>query len=112
MARALLRTLFLVSLAACACAAPALAGQEAFLRVDQLGYGALAPKRAYLMTNFDAAGTPFTVTGEAGAVVFSGTVGAATGSWSKAFPNVYPLDFDGLRPPGSSRLAPRGTGSP
>ena len=86
--------------ATCACAAPALGAQEAFVRVDQLGYAAPAPKRAYLMANFDAAGKPFTVSGEGGAVVFNGTVGQSAGSWSKTFPFVYPLDFDGLQAPG------------
>jgi endoglucanase len=112
MTRRLLRTSLLACLAACAFAAPAFAAQEAFVRVDQLGYGAIAPKRAYLMTNFDAAGTPFTVSSEGGPAVFSGTVGASAGSWSKSFPFVYPLDFDALQAPGRYTLAADGAGSP
>ena len=112
MVRRLLRTLALAALGACASAAPAAAAQEAFVRVDQLGYGALAPKRAYLMTNFDATGTAFTVSGEGGAGVFSGTVGQSTGSWSKTFPFVYPLDFDTLQAPGTYSLTAGGASSP
>jgi endoglucanase len=106
-----LRALGLACVAACASAAPALAVQEAFVRVDQLGYGALAPKRAYLMTNFDATGTPFSVSTEGGPAVFSGTVGASSGSWSKTFPFVYPLDFDTLQAPGRYILTAAGAGS-
>jgi endoglucanase len=112
MPRTLRRTLVLACLALCAHAAPALAAQEAFVRVDQLGYGALAPKRAYLMANFDAAGTQFTVSGKGGAVVFSGTVGQSARSWSKTFPFVYPLDFDSLQAPGRYTVAAGGASSP
>ncbi len=111
MMRRLLTTLLLAGAGACALAAPALAADEAFVRVDQLGYGALAPKRAYLMANFDAAGTPFTVSGEGG-TVFSGTVGQSTGSWSKSYPFVYALDFDALHAPGRYTITAGGAGSP
>jgi len=95
----------LAAVLACALGAPALAAQEAFVRVDQVGYGALAGKRAYLVANFDETGSPFTVDAEGGAVAFSGTVGRAAGSWSKAFPFVYPLDFDGLHATGRFTVA-------
>ena len=85
--------------------APALAAQEAFVRVDQVGYGAQAQKRAYLMSSFDETGAPFTVLHEGGTVAFAGTVGQAAGSWSKAFPFVYPLDFDGVSATGSYTVA-------
>ncbi len=112
MLRKLLRPLVLACVAACGYTAPALAAQEAFVRVDQLGYGALAPKRAYLMANFDAAGTQFTVSGEGGAVLFSGTVGQSARSWSKTFPFVYPLDFDSLQAPGRYTIAAGAASSP
>jgi endoglucanase len=83
----------------------ALAAQEAFVRVDQVGYPSQAPKRAYLMSNFSETGAAFTVRDEGGTAVFSGTVGAATGSWSKAFPDVYPLEFDALSAGGRYRVA-------
>jgi endoglucanase len=110
MRRRLLTTLLLAFAVACALAAPAVAANEAFLRVDQLGYGALAPKRAYLMANFDATGTPFTVSGEGG-TVFTGTVGQTAGSWSKTYPFVYALDFDTLQAPGRYTLTAGGAGS-
>ncbi len=108
----LLATLALTGGVLCALAAPAPAAQEAFVRVNQVGYGALAPKRAYLMSNFDETGAPFTVSDEHGAVVFSSTVGQAAGSWSKAFPDVYALDFDGLQATGRYTLAVGGAVSP
>jgi len=77
-------------------AGPAAAAPEAFVRVDQGGYPALGPKRAYLMANFAEAGAPWSVSSEAGAVVAQGTVGGSTGSWSHAFPDVYPIDFDAV----------------
>ena len=108
----LLGALALACGAVCALAGPALAAQEVFVRVDQVGYGAHSPKRAYLMSNFDEVGAPFTVADEHGAVVFSGTVGAAAGSWSKTFPDVYALDFDGLQASGRYTLAVGGAVSP
>ncbi|HXB15898.1 MAG TPA: glycoside hydrolase family 9 protein [Solirubrobacteraceae bacterium] len=93
-------------------AAPASAGQEAFVRVNQVGYGALAPKRAYLMSNFDETGAPFAVKDEGGSTVLTGTVGQPAGSWSKAFPDVYPLDFDGVQVPGRYTLTVAGVSSP
>src|SRR4051794_10477540 len=85
--------------------ASASAAQEAFVRVDQVGYGAQAPKRAYLMSSFDDTGAPFTVVREGGTVAFTGIVGQAGDSWSKTFPFVYPLDFDGLQATGRYTLA-------
>jgi hypothetical protein len=98
--------------ALCAVAAPALAAQEAFVRVNQVGYPATAPKRAYLMSSSGAAGMPFTVRDEGGSTVFTGTVGQPSGSWSKAFPDVYALDFDGLQASGRYTIATDGAVSP
>ncbi len=78
------------------------------MRVDQLGYGALASKRAYLMSDSDQTGAAFKLTAEGGGVAFAGTVGATLGSWSKAFPFVYALDFDGLQAPGRYTLSVAG----
>ncbi|HEY2718154.1 MAG TPA: glycoside hydrolase family 9 protein, partial [Solirubrobacteraceae bacterium] len=78
-------------------AAPATA--SAFVRVDQAGYAAGAGKRAYLMAHRDETGAPFTVLSvPSGTAVYSGAVGASTGSWSKRFGHVYALDFDPLMP--------------
>ncbi len=80
--------------------APAVAAQEAFVRVDQAGYPAAGPKRAYVISSFDEQGAPYRVAGEAGETVASGTLGGPTGSWSKSFPDVYAVDFDGVSTPG------------
>ncbi|MGO9490600.1 MAG: glycoside hydrolase family 9 protein [Solirubrobacteraceae bacterium] len=79
---------------------PAQASQEAFVRVNQVGYPSSGPKRAYLMSSVSQTGSTFTVQAEGGGTVLTGTVGASSGSWSKSFPDVYPLDFDGLTAPG------------
>lgn len=87
---------------ACALSSPgvAAAAQEAFVRVDQAGYPALGPKRAYVMASFSEKGAPYAVKTEAGASVATGTIGDSTGSWSGSFPDVYAIDFDALSAPG------------
>jgi endoglucanase len=73
---------------------------SAFVRVNQVGYEAAASKRAYLMATGSEAGASFTV--KAGTTtVFTGTVGADLGKWSKTYPHVYPLDFDALTAAGT-----------
>src|SRR5947209_18065377 len=93
-------------------AEPASAAQQAFVRVNQVGYGALAPKRAYLMSNFSETGAPYLVKDETGSTVLTGTVGQPAGSWSQGFPDVYPLDFDGVQAPGRYTLVVGGASSP
>ncbi len=83
--------------------AAALAG-SAFVRVNQVGYPATAPKRGYLMSRRDETGATFSVRSTEGAVVFSGTVGASLGAWSGRFKNVYALDFDAVQTPGTYTL--------
>ena len=95
-----------------AAATSASAAQEAFLRVNQVGYSSTAPKRAYLMSNFDENGAAFAVKDESGTTVLTGTVGQSSGSWSTAFPDVYALDFDGVQAPGRYTLAVPGAVSP
>ena len=73
----------------------------AFVRVDQVGYVASAPKRAYLMTRAAAADATFTLY-QGGTVVAGPTpVGADLGAWSRRFGHVYALDFDDLRDAGT-----------
>ena len=75
------------------------------LRVDQVGYAAGAPKRAYLMSRDDATGAAFSVApAPGGAPLFSGTVGASLGSWSRRYGHVYALDFDAVQTPGTYTL--------
>ena len=56
---------------------------RAYIRVDQVGYQANAPKRAYVLSTKPQAGVCFTrARTRARTVVFSGTVGPALGRWS------------------------------
>jgi endoglucanase len=89
-------------------ASPAWAANSAFIRVNQVGYPTGAPKRAYLMSHKPASGETFTVRSGEGAAVFTGTVGASAGSWSKRFPYVYPLDFNSLTAPGTYTVSVSG----
>ncbi len=98
-------------LALLASSAPARAGepQQAFVRVNQVGYVTDAAKRAYVITTFPDSGAPFTVQRPDGTVVLDGTLGASAGAWSSKFPDVYPVDFDSLQASGSYRLVLAGT---
>jgi endoglucanase len=82
---------------------------EAVVRVDQVGYPTSGAKRAYLMSSIAETGASFTVRrGTNGAAVSTATVGPSDGSWSKAFPYVYPLDFDSLATAGSYYVSVEG----
>jgi endoglucanase len=82
---------------------------EAFVRVDQVGYASGAAKRAYLMSSVDETGATFTVRRRSdGAALFTAEVGSSRGSWSHAFPYVYPLDFDSLQVSGSYYISVEG----
>jgi len=67
---------------------------SAFVRVNQIGYPAASSKRAYLMSSVAETGATFAVKNAAAATLFSGPIGGKLGSWSKAFPFVYALDFN------------------
>jgi len=81
---------------------------QAFIRVNQLGYPTGAPKRAYLMSKKPETGATFTVRAGEGPTVFSGTVGVSLGAWSGHFKDVYALDFDALRTPGTYMISVEG----
>jgi endoglucanase len=93
--------------AAPASSAPAATG-SAFVRVNQVGYPAAGPKRAYLMSSAAETGATFAVTTAAGATVLSGPVGANLGKWSTAYPNVYALDFTAVTAAGSYTITVSG----
>ena len=79
-------------------------GDSAFVRVNQIGYESTASKRAYLLSTGSEAGASFTV--QAGSTtVFTGSVGADLGKWSKTYKHVYPLDFDALTTAGTYTIA-------
>ena len=79
------------------------------MRVNQAGYEAGAPGRAYLMSTAPAAGATFSVLDAAGAVAARHPVGARLGVWSHSPSRryrVYALDF--LLPPArATRSGPR-----
>ena len=81
------------------------AAPRAYIRVDQVGYQANAPKRAYVLSKKAEAGAGFTVLDQSSAVVFTGTVGPALGRWSSRAGEVYPLDFGALETPGTYTIA-------
>ncbi len=85
--------------------------RAAFVRVNQVGYPPEAAKRAYVIANFSDTGAPFEIERSDGTVVVSGHLGVSDGSWSSAFPQVYPIDFDQLQASGSYRIV-LGGGSP
>jgi endoglucanase len=96
----------LSALALCSPAATVAASSSAFVRVDQAGYSSSGPKRAYLMAHRTETGAPFSIARDSdGVVVYSGVVGASTGSWSKRFGAVYALDFDSALQAGEYTLA-------
>jgi endoglucanase len=70
------------------------ASGRAFVRVNQIGYPAAAPKRAYLMASADESGAVFRVVDSDGTTLYTAPIGPSLGSWSAAYPFVYPLDFD------------------
>src|SRR5437867_9337373 len=72
-----------------------------FVRVNQVGYPTGGAKRAYLMSAVDATGAAFIVKNASGAVIFSGQAGGSLGSWSRTYPFVHPLDFDGVNAAGT-----------
>jgi endoglucanase len=61
------------------------------VRVNQIGYEAGLPARAYVMTTNAKASARFAIKDSGGNVVLSGSVGAALGAWGKF--TVYPIDF-------------------
>jgi endoglucanase len=81
--------------------------QSALIRVNQVGYVANAPKRAYLMSSASEAGAAFSIRNSAGTSVLSGTIGSSVGSWG-TFPDVYAIDFDSVSTAGVYTIAVTG----
>src|SRR5215813_634177 len=65
-------------------------GESAFIRVNQVGYVASAPKRAYLMATASEAGATFNVRNSTGTAMLTASIGASLGSWG-SFPDVYAI---------------------
>ncbi len=87
-------------------------GNPTALRVDQVGYGAGEAKQAYLMSGVAAPGAPFAVVDDSGTTVFAGKAGASRGTWNDQYTAVHPLDFTGLRRPGTYRIKAGASVSP
>ena len=84
------------------------AATDAFVRVDQVGYAASAPKRAYLMARVPAGGATFTVSRDGVVAVGPLPIGAPRGAWNRRYRYVYALDFDRLTHAGAYTIAVSG----
>ena len=82
--------------------------QGGFIRVQQTGYVASAPKRAYLMSSASSTGASFSVLNSSGSPLFSAAVGPSQGSWG-SFTHVYALDFDAVTAPGMYTISVSGS---
>jgi endoglucanase len=73
-----------------------LQGEAAYVRVNQVGYEADGPMRAYLMSTTAETGSTFEVVGDNGKAAYSAKVGQPVGTWTrnkKLAYYVYALDF-------------------
>lgn len=77
------------------------AATQAFVRVNQIGYVAGAPFRAFLLSRIAVTGVTFDVVADDASVATTAGVGADLGRWSRRFPHVYALDVDGSIDPGA-----------
>jgi endoglucanase len=82
--------------------------QNAFVRVNQIGYVAGASKRAYLMSSTAETGATFSLKNSSGSTVYSGAIGANLGSWSAGYGFVYALDFSSVVTAGTYTIAVAG----
>jgi len=73
--------------------ATAVQAQNAFIRVNQVGYVTTANKRAYLMASASETGATFSLKNSGGTTVYSAPIGLNLGNWSGSYPNVYALDI-------------------
>jgi len=62
-----------------------------YIRVNQIGYEAGHPARAFLMTTMALSDSSFSIADSTGQTEASGTVGALLGTWGTFY--VYPIDF-------------------
>jgi hypothetical protein len=100
-----------VSMSATSSASTAAAVPGGVVRVNQLGYGALGDKAAYVMTRDAAAGARYQVVDRYGRRVLSGRVGGDAGEWNATYRHVYQLDLSALKVPGRYRLQVPGVAS-
>jgi endoglucanase len=89
--RCLHPALVLLSLACVLLAASPAFAVTGYVRVNQIGYEAGLPARAYLMTASPVSGVSFAVKNSGGNIVASGSAGATLGAWGSY--SIYPIDF-------------------
>jgi len=77
---------------------------SAYIRINQVGYGAGAPKRAYLMASGAETAATFAVKNSSGTTVYSASVGTSLGAWG-TFSSVYALDFDSVSTAGTYTIS-------
>jgi endoglucanase len=70
---------------------PSPAADNAFVRINQLGYLTGSPARAYLMSKGTESGATFEVLNAKGVALSTAPIGASLGVWGKF--NVFALDF-------------------
>src|SRR4051812_31429220 len=75
-------------------------GVTAFVRVNQVGYPAGAKKQAFVMASAALTGATYNVLNGTTSVA-SGPLGTSSGSWSTAYPDVYPIDFSQITASGT-----------
>src|SRR6202020_633549 len=71
--------------------AASLAADNAFVRINQLGYLTGSPARAYLMSKGTETGATFQVLNAKGVALSTASIGASLGVWGNF--NVFALDF-------------------
>ncbi len=84
------------------------AGADAFLRVNQVGYTPAGAKTAFLMSPVAENGARFVLRDASGHAVLRGDVGASSGAWSDAYPDVYPIDLSAVTSPGDYTISVAG----
>src|SRR5579859_2230148 len=85
------------------------AAGSAYVRVNQVGYLSSDTKQAILLASGPESGATFNVVNASNSkTVYSAPIGSGQGSWSKAFPNTYLLDFSPVRVAGSYKITVKG----
>lgn len=86
------------------------AAGSAYVRVNQVGYLKSDTKQAILLASGPESSATFNVVNTAnGKTVYTAPIGSGQGSWSKAFPNTYLLDFSSVQAAGSYKIAVKGS---
>ncbi|GGO81304.1 glycoside hydrolase family 9 protein [Wenjunlia tyrosinilytica] len=74
------------------------------VRVNQVGYADSGSKEAFLLAKGVVSGATWKLLDSHGALAASGTTGKSLGSWNKAYPAVYGIDFSSVKGAGTYHL--------